>query len=122
MLWRILANVVVVAHVLSIAFIVLGGFLTWRWRWVAWIHIPFAVWGVLLEYVGWICPLTPLENAFREKAGEAGYHGGFIDHYILPLIYPETLSGNVQLVLGTFVLVVNIIAYAGFVRRHGLRT
>jgi hypothetical protein len=122
MLWRILATIVVLLHVLSIAFIVLGGFLTWRWRRVAWVHVPFAVWGMLLEYYGWICPLTPLENHFREKAGLAGYHEGFIEHYILPVIYPANLSVNLQLVLGTVVLVVNAVAYAGMVMRGRSRS
>ena len=118
MIWGALANVVVLVHALSILFIVFGGFLTWRWGWVAWVHVPFAVWGMLLEYFGWICPLTPLENYFRQKAGLAGYSGGFIEHYILPLMYPADLTANTQLVLGTIVLVVNLIAYAGFFLRR----
>jgi hypothetical protein len=118
MLWRVLANVIVFVHLLSILFIVFGGFLTWRWRWLAWVHVPFAVWGMMLEYFGWICPLTPLENHFREKAGLAGYSGGFVEHYLLPVIYPENLTVNTQLVLAAIVLVVNLIAYAGFLRRE----
>jgi hypothetical protein len=116
-LWRLLANLVVLVHGLFIVFIVLGGFLTWRWRGVAWAHVPLAVWGVLIEYRGWVCPLTPLENHFRAKAGLAGYSGGFIEHYLLPIIYPAGLTPRVQLVLGTVVLVVNLVAYAGFVYR-----
>lgn len=117
MLWRLLANLVVLLHGLSILFIVFGGFLTWRWRWLAWVHVPFAVWGVLIEYYGWVCPLTPLENALRARAGLAGYSGGFIEHYLLPIIYPAGLTPRVQLVLGTLVLAVNLAAYAGFVYR-----
>lgn len=117
MLWRLLANLVVLLHGLSILFIVFGGFLTWRWRWLAWVHVPFAVWGVLIEYYGWVCPLTPIENAFRARAGLAGYSGGFIEHYVLPIIYPAGLTPRVQLVLGTLVLAVNLAAYAGFVYR-----
>ncbi|MGH7700435.1 MAG: DUF2784 domain-containing protein [Gemmatimonadales bacterium] len=117
MLWRLLASLVVLLHGLSILFIVFGGFLTWRWRWLAWVHAPFAVWGVLIEYYGWVCPLTPLENAFRARAGEAGYGGGFIEHYLMPIIYPAGLTPRVQFVLGTLVLVVNLAAYSGFVYR-----
>jgi hypothetical protein len=116
-LYRLLADGVVAVHALFIVFIVLGGFLVWRWRWVAWIHIPLAVWGVLIEYRGWICPLTPLENHLRQKAGDAGYSGGFIEHYLVPAIYPAGLTPRLQLVLGTFVLVVNLLAYGVLVRR-----
>lgn len=117
MLWHLLANLVVVVHGLFIVFIVLGGFLTWRWRALAWAHVPLAVWGVLIEYQGWVCPLTPLENYFRAKAGLAGYSGGFVEHYLLPVIYPDGLTPRVQFALGTLVLVVNLAAYAGFVYR-----
>ncbi|MGH7567668.1 MAG: DUF2784 domain-containing protein, partial [Gemmatimonadales bacterium] len=117
MLWRLLANLTVLLHALAIAFIVLGGFLTWRWRAVAWVHVPFAVWGVLIEYRGWVCPLTPLENHFRARAGQAGYSGGFVEHYVLPLIYPGGLTPRVQLVLGSAVLAVNLIAYGVLIHR-----
>ncbi|HXF95835.1 MAG TPA: DUF2784 domain-containing protein [Gemmatimonadales bacterium] len=117
MLWRLLANLVVLVHGLSILFIVFGGFLTWRWRWLAWVHGPFAVWGILIEYFGWVCPLTPLENHFRAKAGLAGYSGGFVEHYLLPVIYPAGLTPRVQFVLGTLVLAVNLVAYTGFAYR-----
>lgn len=116
-LYRLLANAVVVLHGLFIVFIVLGGFLAWRWRWVAAVHLPVAVWGVLIEYRGWICPLTPLENQLRAKAGEQGYSGGFIEHYLLPAIYPSGLTPRVQAVLGTAVLVVNLFAYGVLLRR-----
>jgi hypothetical protein len=115
---RLLANAVVVCHALFIAFIVLGGFLAWRWRWVAVIHVPFAIWGVLIEYRGWICPLTPLENSLRVKAGQSGYGGGFIEHYLLPAIYPSGLTPRVQTVLGTVVLVINLFAYGVLLRRR----
>ena len=116
-LYRLLANAVVVLHGLFIVFIVLGGFLAWRWRWVAAVHLPFAVWGVLIEYRGWNCPLTPLENELRVKAGELGYSGGFIEHYLLPAIYPSGLTPRVQAVLGTAVLAVNLFAYGVLLRR-----
>jgi len=116
-LYRLLANAVVALHALFILFVLFGGFLTWRWRWVAALHIPCAVWGILIEYRGWICPLTPLENALRAKAGEQGYSGGFVEHYVLPAIYPSGLTPRVQLLLGTVVLAVNVLAYALLIRR-----
>lgn len=116
-LYRLLANAVVVVHALFILFVLFGGFLAWRWRWVAALHVPCAVWGMLIEYRGWICPLTPLENTLRAKAGEQGYSGGFVEHYLLPAIYPSGLTSRVQVVLGTLVLVVNVLAYTVLIRR-----
>lgn len=116
-LYRLLANAVVACHALFIVFIILGGFLAWRWRWVAALHVPCAIWGVLIEYRGWLCPLTPLENLLRAKAGEQGYSGGFIEHYLLPAIYPAGLTPRVQAVLGTAVLAVNLLAYGVLIRR-----
>src|SRR5438046_5709173 len=75
MVYRILADAVVLVHAAFVAFVVLGGFLAWRWRWVVWLHVPCALWGVAIEYAGWICPLTPLENALRARAGLEGYRG-----------------------------------------------
>lgn len=116
-LYRLLANAVVAVHALFIVFVVFGGFLVWRWRWVAALHVPCAVWGVLIEYRGWICPLTPLENQLRAKAGEQGYGGGFVEHYLLPAIYPSGLTPRVQALLGTAVLAVNLFAYGVLLRR-----
>ena len=116
-LYRLFAHGIVVVHALFILFIVFGGFLAWRWRWVAWLHVPAAIWGVLIEYRGWICPLTPLENSLRAKAGQSGYSGGFIEHYLLPAIYPAGLTPRIQIILGTAVLVINGFAYAVFIRR-----
>jgi hypothetical protein len=115
--YQLLANAVVVFHAFFILFIVFGGFLAWRWRWVAAIHIPCAVWGILIEYRGGICPLTPLENTLRAKAGQQGYSGGFIEQYLLPAVYPKGLTPGVQIALGTFVLVINVLAYAVLIRR-----
>jgi hypothetical protein len=115
--YQLLANAVVVFHAFFILFIVFGGFLAWRWRWVAAIHIPCAVWGILIEYRGGICPLTPLENTLRAKAGQQGYSGGFVEHYLLPAVYPKGLTPGVQIALGTFVLVINVLAYAVLIRR-----
>ena len=116
-LYRLLANAVVSIHALFILFVVLGGFLAWRRRWIAAVHIPCAIWGVLIEYRGWMCPLTPVENALRAKAGQQGYSGGFIEHYLMPTIYPSGLTPRVQALLGTFVLVVNAVAYTVLLRR-----
>jgi len=114
--YRLLANAVVGLHALFILFVVFGGFLAWRWRWVAAVHIPCALWGILIEYAGWICPLTPLENSLRARAGQAGYGGGFIEHYLVPAIYPG-LTPRIQTVLGTAVLVINAFAYVVLIRR-----
>ena len=116
-LYRLVANAVVVFHALFILFVVLGGFIAWRWRWVAALHIPCALWGMLIEYRGWICPLTPLENTLRARAGQQGYSGGFVEHYLLPAIYPSGLTPRIQAVLGTAVLVINAVAYTLLIRR-----
>ncbi len=115
--YRLLANAVVAFHGLFIVFVVCGGFLAWRWRWVPAMHLPCALWGILIEYRGGICPLTPLENSLRARAGQQGYGGGFIEHYLLPVMYPAGLTPRVQVVLGTAVLLVNLFAYAVLIRR-----
>lgn len=99
---------------------VAGGLLVLRWPRVAYLHIPAAIWGVAIELAGGICPLTPLENSLRQQAGGTGYSGGFIEHYILPILYPASLTRNIQLVLGALVLVVNVAIYV-FVFRRGKR-
>lgn len=115
--YRILADMVVGAHALFVVFVMAGGLLVLRWPWVAALHLPAALWGALIEFQGWICPLTPLEKSLRRAAGEAGYQGGFIEHYLLPVLYPAGLTPNVQLVLGTVVVVVNVAIYAVVFRR-----
>ncbi|MGH8177646.1 MAG: DUF2784 domain-containing protein [Steroidobacter sp.] len=125
MLYRLLADATLVLHLLFVLFVVLGGFLVLRWRWVAWAHLPAALWGGYIELTGRICPLTPLENLFRQRGGEAGYAGGFIDHYIIGWIYPDGLTRNVQIALGLTVLVVNTAIYVwifhGPRRKNGSR-
>jgi hypothetical protein len=111
MIYRLLADVVVIVHVGFVLFVVLGGFLLRRWPKLVYAHVPAALWGVMIEFAGWVCPLTPLENKFREMGGEARYEGDFIEHYILPVLYPRGLNRNIQLGLGLFALVVNAIAY-----------
>jgi hypothetical protein len=110
--YSLLADLVVVAHLTFILFVVAGGLLALRWKRAAWIHLPAAAWGILIEIAGWICPLTPLENRLRLKAGELGYETSFIGHHILPLVYPEELTRNVQFVLAALILVVNALVYA----------
>jgi hypothetical protein len=105
------SDTVVMLHLGFILFVVLGGLVVVRWKWFAWIHIPAAVWGVLIEFRGWVCPLTPLENLLRRAAGTAGYSGGFIDHYLMPLIYPVVLDRRIQITLGVGVIVLNFAVY-----------
>ncbi len=119
MIFRLLANVVALIHAAFVVFVVLGGLLVLRWRRLAWLHVPAAIWGVLIEYAGSVCPLTPLENMLRERAGIAGYSGGFVEHYILRALYPSTLTRNVQWVLGTLVLAINALVYGSiWLQRH----
>lgn len=117
MLFRWLADGLVVVHTAFVAFVVLGSLAAIRWPRVAWVHIPAALWGVLVEFTGWICPLTPLENAWRLRAGEAGYSGGFIEHYLLHMLYPPELTRSIQWALGAAVLVLNAAAYTLVYRR-----
>ncbi len=119
MLPRLLADLLVVLHFLFIVFVVLGGLLALRDRRLAWIHLPVAAWGVLIETVGWICPLTPLENRLRLAAGQQGYPGGFVEHYLLPIVYPGGLTREIQYLLGGAVLAINILVYALVLRRRG---
>ncbi|MDX1455920.1 MAG: DUF2784 domain-containing protein [Gammaproteobacteria bacterium] len=114
MLYHLLANTVLLLHALFIVFVVLGGLLVLRNPRIAWLHVPVAIYGVLVEWIGWICPLTPLENHFRSLAGEQGYSSGFIQHHLLPLIYPVNYTPRLQLVLGAIVLLTNIAIY-GFI-------
>lgn len=124
MIYRLLADIVVIIHLGFVVFVVLGGFLLRRWPRLVWVHVPAAVWGVMIEFAGWICPLTPLENEFRERGGQAGYEGGFIDHYLVPLLYPGALTRPVQLSLGVLALGINVLAYWLFFRwrRRNVRT
>ena len=117
MAYRLLADAVVLVHTAFVAFVVLGGFLAWRWSRIAWLHVPCALWGAVIEYQGWVCPLTPLENDLRRRAGLAGYAGGFVEHYVLPVLSPAGLTRPVQALLGTLVVVVNLIAYGVLLRR-----
>ena len=120
--YGLLADLTVLLHAAFILFAVFGGLLAVRWPRIAWLHLPAVLWAAFIEFSGRICPLTPLENHYRELAGESGYTGGFIEHYILPVIYPAGLTRNIQLGLGLGVLVVNIVAYGIVIRRSMKRT
>ncbi|HPD56587.1 MAG TPA: DUF2784 domain-containing protein [Smithellaceae bacterium] len=114
----LLADALVAAHFLFIAFVVAGGALVIFWPRAAWLHLPAALWGAVVEFTGWICPLTPLENHFRALGGSYNYSGDFIAQYLLPLIYPENLTREIQFALGAAVVAINIIFYTLAIRRH----
>src|SRR3954465_15552536 len=116
--YRALAILVLVVHLGFILFVVLGGLLVLRRPRLAWLHLPAVVWGVLIEYAGWICPLTPLENWFRERAGQPGYAGGFIEHHLTAAIYPQGLTRVMAVLLGTFALLLNLFVYIRLFRRR----
>ncbi len=116
MLYRALADTVVVLHLAFIIFVVGGAFLALRWPRLVWVHLPIAIWGASVEIGGWICPLTPWENRLRDLGGQAGYAGGFIEHDLLPVIYPVGLTRGVQVTLGVVVIAVNVAAYVLFWR------
>ncbi|MCK4586279.1 MAG: DUF2784 domain-containing protein [Gammaproteobacteria bacterium] len=122
MAYHILADLVVVLHFTFIIFGLLGGLLAlWR-KWIAYIHIPAAIWASLIVIQGWICPLTPLENYLRMEAGAGGYSGGFIAHYIAPIIYPDGLTRDLQVNLGFIALGINIAIYSYVVYRRQRKT
>jgi hypothetical protein len=108
---RMIADLLVAVHFAFIVFAAFGGLLALKWRKAAFLHVPCAIWGALIEFAGWFCPLTTLENRFREKAGMCGYSGGFIDHYLVPLVYPEGLTRELQMWIGVVVLAFNLSIY-----------
>ena len=117
MLDRVLADAVIIFHLSFIAFAFAGGLLVLRWRWVMARHLPAVAWATLVELMHWICPLTPLENYFRIRGGQAGYEGGFVEHYIEPVVYPAGLTPTIQVMIGCGVFVINAIVYAIVVTR-----
>jgi hypothetical protein len=112
-----MANLVVLVHLTFVLFVVLGGLLVLRWRRLAYLHVPAVIWGAWIELSGGICPLTPLENSLRARAGQAGYSGGFIEHYVLAVLYPSGLTRVIQIVLGATVLLLNLAVYFYLLRR-----
>lgn len=117
MSYRLLADLVLMAHGLFVAFVVFGGLLALWKRWIAYLHWPALAWGALVIGMGWICPLTPLEISLRQQAGQQGYAGGFIEHYLLGLIYPEGITRKSQIVLAALLIVGNIVVYTLWARR-----
>ena len=115
-LYQLLADLIVLVHVAFVVFAVLGGLLAARWRRLVWIHLPAVIWAALVEVLGWVCPLTPLENWLRRKGGQAGYPSDFIAHYVLPILYPEGLTREVQIALGAFVILINLTIYIWILR------
>ena len=106
-----LADLVLCIHVGFVFFVIFGGLLVLKWRWIAWLHLPAAAWGAVVEFTGWICPLTPLEDWLREQGGEVSYRSDFIAQHLLPVLYPEDLTRDLQLLLGTGVVVLNAAVY-----------
>jgi hypothetical protein len=117
MLYRLGADTVLVIHLAFILFVLFGGLMVLRWRWIILLHVPAMVWGALVEFFHLYCPLTPLENVLRTKAGGAGYEGGFIEHYLVTLIYPAGLNPQIQLWLGAVVVAINVAIYAWLLLR-----
>jgi hypothetical protein len=111
MLYSFAADVLLVLHLVFIVFVMLGGLLLLKWRWLIYLHLPAVAWGILVELLGWLCPLTPLEQHFRMLAGETGYSGGFVQHYLLPIIYPAGLTREVQILLAIGVISINLVIY-----------
>ena len=109
---RLAADAVVVLHLAFIVFVLLGGLLALRDLRIAWLHVPAAAWGAYAEITATVCPLTPLENTLRERAGTGGYAGGFVEHYLMPIVYPAGLTPGHQRWLGALVVAVNVAVYA----------
>lgn len=118
MLPRLLADLVLVLHLAFLVFVLAGGLLALRWRRVPWLHLPAAAWGIYTEFAGVVCPLTPLENHLRRLGGQAGYAGGFIEHYVTGTLYPAGLTRGMQLALGGLALAVNLVVYWIVISRH----
>ena len=121
MWYRALADLLVVLHLAFAGFVALGGLLVLRRPRLARVHVPAVLWGVLIEFTGWTCPLTPWEQSLRQLGGEAGYTGGFVEHYLVPALYPADLTRSVQIILGGLVLVVNLAVYGRVLRSRSRR-
>jgi hypothetical protein len=122
MIWSAIADALVVVHFAFTAFVIFGGFLTWRWPRIALLHLPALAWGCWIEVSHSVCPLTPLENHWRHIAGDAGYREGFLAHYLVRVLYPPGLTWHVQYELAALLVAINAVAYAGLVRRRRRRT
>jgi len=117
MIYLILADLTTLVHFAFVIFVVLGGLLALRWPKMAWIHLPAAGWGAFVELSGRICPLTPLEVWLRQRGGAEGYSGGFVEQYLIPVLYPAGLNQDIQLVLGSTVILINLVIYGWLWRR-----
>ena len=117
----VLAGVVVVVHLAFVAFVVTGGVVVLRWPRVAWVHVPAALWGAMIAFRGWICPLTPLENWLRARGGGTPYETGFLEHYLVPILYPVAMTRGLQIATGVFVVSVNALVYWRVLRRRRRR-
>jgi hypothetical protein len=113
----LLADLIVFIHFSFILFVIFGGFLVLKWRKLIWFHLPAAAWGALIEFAGWICPLTTLENRLRSVSG-GGYASSFIERYIIPVIYPPALTREIQVALGLAVILLNLFVYRKLVRKR----
>ena len=118
MFFRGLADLVLVVHFAFVLFVVLGGLAALRWPRLAYVHLPVALYGAAIEFIGFVCPLTPLEKSLRQRGGAAGYEGGFIEHYITVALYPGALTRELQFSLGMAVLVINAAVYAVWLQRR----
>lgn len=119
--YRLLADFVLLIHLTFVLFVVAGGLLVLKWPRLAWLHLPAVAWGALVEFTGWICPLTPLENSLRALGGESAYGSDFIGRYLLPFLYPIGLTSDLQVVLGTGLLAANVALYSWLWRRRKVR-
>jgi len=122
MIYRLLADIVTITHLIFVVFVILGGLLAFRWPRLVWIHVPAAAWGAFVEISGSVCPLTPLESWLRLQGGEVGYSGDFVDRYLIPVLYPGNLTHEIQLLLGLTLIGSNAVIYLLLWHRHRHRT
>lgn len=118
MFFPMAADLLVIIHLGFIIFVITGGFLVLKWPRMMYLHIPAAAWGALIEFQGWICPLTPLEQHLRQAGGQRVYSGGFVEHYMEPIVYPAGLTREMQIHFGLVVIAVNLTAYGWLLIRH----
>lgn len=121
MIERIAADAVLLLHFAFVLFVALGALPVLRWPKLAFAHVPAAVWGVYIELTGTLCPLTAIENRLRRAAGETGYEGGFIDHYVTPILYPPGLTRSMQIWLAVALVTINVVLYGWLIVRRRRR-
>ena len=118
LLFLYLADAIIIIHFGFVIFVIAGGLLLLRWPRVIWLHLPAILWGALVEFLHLVCPLTYLEDWLRERAGVAAYHGDFVEHYLMPILYPAHLTAHIQIFLGGLVVIINVIIYGWWILRH----